>query len=130
MIEAKNMRNRQQGVSLTGLIFGAVILVFAVLLAMKVLPPYLEFFTAKKFITQIAQEQRGGSVLDIRRAWQLKTAIEDVRSISERDLEITKEGGEVVISFSYRKDIPLFGNIGVYLDFAASSKASDNRAGS
>lgn len=124
----KNMRKRQQGVSLMGLIIGAVILILAVLLFMKIFPPYMEFFTAKKFITQIAQEQRGGTVLDIRRSWQLKTAIEDVKSINEKDLEITKEGGEVVISFSYRKDVPLFANVGVYLDFAASSKATD-RAG-
>lgn len=122
------MRNRQLGVSLVGLILGAIALIFVLLLFMKVFPPYLEFFTAKKFIMQIAQEQRGGSVLDIRRAWQLKTAIEDVNSINEKDLEITKEGGEVIISFSYRKDVPLFANVGVYLDFAASSKASD-RAG-
>jgi len=122
------MRNRQLGVSLIGLILGAIVLIFVLLLFMKVFPPYLEFFTAKKFITQIAQEQRGGTVLDIRRSWQLKTAIEDVNSINEKDLEITKEGGEVIISFSYRKDVPLFANVGVYLDFAASSKASD-RAG-
>jgi hypothetical protein len=124
------MRNRELGVSLLGLILGAVVLIFVVLLVLKIFPPYLEYFTAKKFITQIAQEQRGGSVLDIRRAWQLKTAIEDVKSISEKDLEITKEGGEVVISFAYRKDIPLFANVGVYLDFAASSKASEGRGGS
>jgi len=27
-----------------------------------------------------------------------------------------------VISFAYRKEIPLFANLGVYLDFAANSK--------
>jgi len=119
------MRNRQLGVSLIGLILGSVVLIFVLLLGMKTLPPYLEFFTAKKFITQIAQEQRGGSVYEIRKAWQLKTAIEDVTSITEKDLEITKEGGEVVISFAYRKDVPLFANVGVYLDFAANSKGTE-----
>ena len=119
------MRNRQRGVSLLGLIIGAVILIFVLLLAMKTLPPWLEFFTAKKFVTQIAQEQRGGTILDIRKAWQLKTAIEDVPSVSDKDLEITKEGGEVVISFAYRKEIPLFANVGVYMDFAASSKGTE-----
>jgi len=119
------MRNRQLGISLTGLIVGAFILIIVLLLGMKTLPPYLEFFTAKKMITIIANEQRGGSVLDIRRAWQLKTAIENVESISEKDLEITKEAGEVVISFAYRKDIHLFGNVGVYLDFKADSKGKD-----
>jgi|RhiMethySRZTD1v2_1073278.scaffolds.fasta_scaffold49873_3 uncharacterized protein DUF4845 len=122
------MRNRQLGVSLTGLIIGAVILIFVLLLGMKTLPPYLEFFTAKKLITQIANEQRSGSVNDIKKAWQLKTAVENVESINERDLEITKEGGEIVISFAYRKEVPLFANVGVYLDFAANSKASE-RAG-
>ena len=94
------MRNRQLGVSLTGLIIGAVILIFVLLLGMKMFPPYLEFFTAKKLITQIANEQRGGSVGDIRKSWQVKTAIENVESINDKDLEITKDGGEIVISFA------------------------------
>lgn len=122
------MRNRQLGVSLIGLIVGAVILIFVLLLGMKTLPPYLEFFTIKKLVTQIANEQRTGSVNDIKKAWQLKTAVENVESITEKDLEITKEGGEVVLAFAYRKEVPLFGNVGVYLDFAGTSKASE-RAG-
>ena len=119
------MRNRQLGLSIIGLVLTSVVLILVLLLLMKTLPPYMEFFTAKKFVNQIAQEQRGGSVLDIRKAWQLKTAVENVESVSDKDLEITKEGGEVVISFAYRKDIPLFANVGVYLDFRASSQASE-----
>ena len=122
------MRNRQRGLSIVGLIFGSVVLVFVLLLGMKLFPPYLEFFTAKKHIIQIAQEQRAGTVGDVRKAWQLKTAIDDVSAITDKDLEITKDGGEIVISFAYRKEVPLFANVGVYLDFAASSKASE-RAG-
>jgi uncharacterized protein DUF4845 len=120
------MRNRQQGVSLMGLIIGAVILIFVLLLGMKTLPPWLDYFAAKKLIVQIAQEQRNGSVVDIRRAWQLKASVDNVDNVvSDKDLEITKEGGEVVISFAYRKEVPLFANVGVYMDFAASSKASE-----
>ena len=119
------MRNRQRGVSLLGLIIGAVILIFVLLLGMKTLPPWLEYFTAKKHIIQIAQEQRSGTVGDVRRAWQLKTAIEDVPSVNDKDLEITKDGGEIVISFAYRKEVPLFANVGVYMDFAASSKGKE-----
>lgn len=119
------MRNRQLGVSLTGLIIGLVILIFAGLLGMKTFPPYLEFFTAKKLITVIAQEQRGGTILDIRKAWQLKTAIENVSAINEKDLEITKEGADIVISFAYHKEVPLFGNVGLCFDFAADSKGTE-----
>ena len=120
------MRNRQRGVSLLGLIIGAVILILILLLGMKTLPPWLDYFNAKKLIVQIAQEQRGGSVVDIRRAWQLKASIDNVDNVvGDKDLEITKENGEVVISFAYRKEVPLFANVGVYMDFAASSKASE-----
>ena len=34
----------------------------------------------------------------------------------------TGAGTEIVISFAYRKEVPLFSNIGLYIDFAASSK--------
>jgi hypothetical protein len=119
------MRNRQRGVSIMGLILGSVVLIFVLLLGMKLFPPYLEFFTAKKHITQIANEQRAGTVGDVRKAWQTKTAIDDVAAINEKDLEITKDGGEIVISFAYRKEVPLFANIGLFLDFAASSKATE-----
>ena len=51
--------------------------------------------------------------------------IDDINAVKPQDLEITKEGGEVVISFAYRKEIPLFANVGVYMDFAASSKGTE-----
>ena len=118
------MRNRQRGVSLTGLIIGAVILIVAALLGMKIAPPYMEFFNAKKLILQIAAEGKT-SVADIRQAFDLKASVADVNTVKSGDLEITKDGGEVVISFAYRKEIPLFYNLGVYLDFAADSKGKE-----
>jgi hypothetical protein len=116
------MRNRQTGVSLSGLIVVFVILIFLALLGMKVGPAVAEFFTAKKHIKNIAQEKRGASVAEIRKAWDQKTMIDEVNVISSTDLEITKDGGDVVISFAYKKEVPLFANVGLYIDFAANSK--------
>ena len=116
------MRNRQTGISLTGLIIAAVILVFAALLGMKVGPAYAEFSSAKSLIKTIAAEKAGASVGEIRKAWVTKTMIDDIKAIGADDLEVTKDGTEIVISFAYRKEVPLFSNIGLYIDFAASSK--------
>ena len=33
----------------------------------------------------------------------------------------------MVIAFAYRKEVPLFANLGVYIDFAASSKDQQAR---
>ena len=118
------MRKQQLGITLTGLIVGAVLLVLVVLLAMKVAPPYMEFFNAKKLVAQIASEGKT-SVPEIRQSFDLKSSIDDVTSVKGADLEITKEGGEVVIGFTYRKEIALFGNAGIYLDFAADSKGRE-----
>ena len=118
------MRRNQFGLTLTGLIASAIVLIVGALLAMKVVPPYLEFFNAKKLITQVANEGKS-TVNDIRQSFDLRSAVDDVTTVKGSDLEITKEGAEVVISFAYRKEIPLFGNAGLYLDFAADSKGRE-----
>jgi hypothetical protein len=121
------MRDKQTGLSLTALILGAIVLILAAVLAMKTVPAYVEYFNAKKLIAQIASE-RPATPGDARRSFDLKSGIDDVTTIQGKDLEITKEGNEIVISFAYRREVPLFANIGLYLEFAADSKGRE-RAG-
>lgn len=116
------MYSKQTGVSLSGLIMVLVVLAFVALLGFKIGPAYAEFLTAKKVIKSIAAENRGGTVQSIRKAWNTKTMIDDIKVITGDDLEITKDGSDIVISFAYKKEVPLFANIGVYVDFAANSK--------
>jgi len=116
------MRNRQTGVSLGGLMVGSVIVIILALMGMKMFPVYLNFTSAKKAIVAIAAERATSSVTDIRKAFDNRAAIDDIRHVAGADLEITKEGGEVLIAFAYRSETPLFGNMGIYIDFAAQSK--------
>ena len=116
------MRNQQTGVSLSGLIIVFAILIVIALFGLRVGPAFAEFFTAKNLIKTIAQEKRNGSVAEIRKAWDTKTMIDEIKVISAADLEITKDGPDVLISFAYKKEVPLFANIGLYVDFAANSK--------
>jgi hypothetical protein len=116
------MQSRQSGVTLFGLVFGLVVLVFAALLAMKLIPPYMEYYTARNAVHSIARSQQGGSINDVRRAWDARAAVDDIRAVKASDLEISKEGNQVVLGFSYRKEVPLFANLGVYIDFVANSR--------
>jgi hypothetical protein len=111
---------RQSGISILGLIISLVIVIFIALLAFKLIPPFIEFRTQKTAIQAIAREKQSASVVDIRRAWETRGAIDDF-ALKASDLEITKQGNQVVISFAYRKEVPLFANVGVYIDFAANS---------
>jgi hypothetical protein len=116
------MRKNQLGVSLGGLIAGAVVFIVLALLGMKVGPSYLEFSAIKKAVIAIAQEKSSSSVAEIRKTFDARATIDDISTIKGSDLEVTKEGGELVISVAYRKEIPLAANVGVYIDFRAASK--------
>jgi hypothetical protein len=57
----------------------------------------------------------------VRRAFDSRAAIDDITAVRAADLGITKQGNDMVISFSYRKEVPLFANVGLYMDFSATS---------
>ena len=115
------LRQSQRGLSIMGLIFFLVLLIFLALLAFKLIPPVLEYRAMKSAIVAIAKERQSASVADIRRAFESRQAIDDFTAVKATDLEVTKQGNQVVIAFAYRKEVPLFSNIGLYIDFAANS---------
>ena len=117
------MRSKQRGVGLGGLMVGAFILIVGALLGMKLAPAYLEYATIKKTVQAIAQEAPGLSVAELRKRFDNRAQIDDITTVKGADLEIGKEGGQVVISVGYRREVPLFSNLGVYFDFVANSEA-------
>ena len=117
------MRKKQLGVGLGGLMMGSVIVIVVAMVGIKLLPSYIEFFAIKKAVNAIASEKAGGaSVAEIRKSFDARSAIDDITSVRAADLEITKEGGQLVIAARYRKEVGLVGNVGVYIDFAAVSR--------
>jgi uncharacterized protein DUF4845 len=117
------MRRKQLGIGLGGLIMGAIVLIAIALLGMKLAPSYIEYFAIKKAVNALATETRGGaSVAEIRKGFDQRATIDDISTVKGSDLEITKEGGGLVVRAAYRKEVPLFGNVGLHIDFVAASK--------
>lgn len=116
------MKIQQRGVTLMGLIVGVFILVVVAMFAMKVIPSYLEFNSAKSVIEAIARDPQVSTPAEVRRAFALRTSVENVTSIRATDLEVAKEGNRMVISFSYRKEVPLTDKVGLYIDYAADTQ--------
>ena len=114
-------RHAQRGLSFVALVIALVILVVVALFTMKVIPSYLEYRSAKTAIEAIARDKQNASPGDIRRAFENRSVIDNIDAVKPSDLEITKEGGAVVISFAYRKEVPLFKNVGLYIDYTARS---------
>ena len=117
------MRNKQLGVGLGGLMVGGVIFIVLAMVGMKLTPSYLEFMAIKKVVNAVGAEARGGaSVAQVRKSFDLRATVDDISSVKGSDLEVTKDGANVQVSASYRKEIPLVANIGVYIEFNAASK--------
>jgi hypothetical protein len=113
----------QRGLSLNGMVLIGVGLGLVALLAMKALPPWIEYGNAVKAIKSTASDSslKDASVAQVRTAYGRRADMDDVKSIPAADIEITKEGGELVISFAYEKKVPLFGNASLVFNFEGSS---------
>jgi hypothetical protein len=122
-------RQRQQGLGFAGVLIVLIAIIFVAIIGMKLVPAYIEYFTIKKAVTSMTSsgELRGATVADVRRAFDRRTAVDDITSVRPEDLEITKDGNEIVISFAYEKRVPLFYNISVLIDFAGSSQPSSTK---
>ena len=50
-----------------------------------------------------------------------RQTIENITSIGPEDIQITKDGGSLVLSAEYSVKVPLFGNLSACMDFNPSS---------
>jgi type II secretory pathway pseudopilin PulG len=109
---------KQRGISLVKTIVVLAVLGFVGVMAAKLLPAYLEYYSVKKIFATM--EQAGalkGTVREIRYQFDKLNAIENITSVKSEDLEVSKEGGETILSATWSVKIPLQGNVNACLDF-------------
>jgi len=99
----------------------AVLVVFGAIGGMKIGPAYLEYAKVKKAVAAVALEGRTGTVADVRKGFDRRAQIDDIDVIGGADLEVSKEGGDVVVSFAYTKKIGLVGNVSLLIEFAGAT---------
>lgn len=112
---------KQHGITMTGFLVTAVILVFIALLGFKIAPPYMEYYTIKKQIKLVANEVSVTDRRTVENAFDRRAVVENITAISPKDLEITKDGDRVILSVEYSVKVPLVGNLSALMDFNASS---------
>jgi len=116
-------RAYQRGITLTGLLLGGVILFLVALLGMKVVPDVVEYSKIVSGIKAVAQDpaMRQASPAEVRKAYERRAIVDHISAITPQDIEVTRVGNNVVLSFAYRKEISLFGPVSLLIDFEASS---------
>ena len=117
------MIKKQRGLSLIGLIIVSVILIGVAVVGMKVVPSVIEYYSIMKHIKTIANNNPT-TVAEVRRAYENQSTVDETPSLTAADLDVTKEGNQLVISFEYTKKIPIAGNVSILIDYAGSSSGS------
>ncbi len=109
----------QRGVSMLGIFLICAVIVLGAVGMLKVIPAYIEFGTIKK----AASGSRDGAktVADVVRGFDKRAQVDDITAISGKDLEVTKEGNNIIVSFKYEKKVPLFANVSVLFEFSGST---------
>jgi hypothetical protein len=115
------MYRKQRGLSMATFLVVGIIVVIVAVFGMKVGPAYMEYFKVKRAVTAVALEGRTTTVGEVRRGFDRRAIIDDIDVISGRDLEVSKEGNDIVVSFSYLKKVSLFGNVSLLIEFAGAS---------
>ena len=112
----------QKGVSLSGLLLWGIVCAMIALLVIKVAPSAIEYYKTQKAIKTVATNAApGATVPDLRKAYGKYVEVEHLSDVRPEDLDIAKEGNQIVISFAYDKKIPLFGPASLLLEYQASS---------
>ena len=101
------VRKHQRGVSFLGLGLIAVLAVSVFAIGGQSLPILLEYQSVKKAAIKAAAE--GTTIPEVRQVFDRAVAIDNIESISGRDLEITQDNGRMVVHYSYEREIPLVG---------------------
>lgn len=113
---------RQRGVTLFGLMFWAILIGVTALVVMRVLPTVNEYYTIQRAVDKIAKEG-GTTVPEIRAAFEKQKQIEySISSIGGKDLQVTKENEQVVVSFAYDKEIELVAPVYLLIKYEGRSK--------
>lgn len=112
-------KSRQRGLSFIGLIVvGGLLAMTGVILAQAV-PTVIEY---RAVLNAANKAREGNSVAEVRSIFDKAAAIDNISSISGRDIDVAKEGDKIVVSFAYQREIHLAGPAYLTLKYVGRSK--------
>ena len=112
-------KSRQRGLSFLGLLVIGGLLAVTGVIGAQILPTAIEY----QAIVKAANKAReGNSVAEVRSIFDKAAAVDNISSITGRDLEVTKEGDKIVVNFAYQREIHLAGPGYLTLKYAGRSK--------
>jgi hypothetical protein len=115
-------RHRQSGLTMTGFLLTAFVAVAVVMIGFRMVPPYIEYFTVKKIMAKTLDDAKQGfSLYQFRRDFDLKASADYIDSVQGSDIQVAKEGNNLVATASWTRTLHLVGNVSLLLEFEATA---------
>jgi hypothetical protein len=112
---------KERGLSMTGFLFTTIVIIIVALVAFRVVPSYIEFFTVQKALDQTMQEVTQPTASEIRRSMDRRLSADYVDSVRSSDVLVGREGNSIVATLSWQKVLHMIGNASILLEFEARS---------
>lgn len=112
-------KSRQLGISFIGLLFVVGVLASLAVLGAQAFPTVVEYQAILKAVQKASQ---GNTVAEVRQIFEKASDIDNISSISPKDLDISKDGDKVVVKFAYSREIHMFGPAYLLLKYSGRSR--------
>jgi len=109
--------HQQKGVTAIGWLIILGLIGFFVLLTLKMLPSYLEFYKISSTLETMKKTSGFENPAEIRDIAERRFDISYVNSLTPKDLKIKSHGQSWLITAKYESRVPLFFNVSVVMDF-------------
>lgn len=113
------LRSRQRGISFLGLIFVGGVLAIVGLVSAQVFPTFIEYQAVVKGVNKASG---GSSVAEVRTIFDKAANVDNINSIKGSELDVTKDGEKIVVTFAYQREIHLVGPAFLTLKYAGRSR--------
>ncbi|HEX5127505.1 MAG TPA: DUF4845 domain-containing protein [Rhodocyclaceae bacterium] len=113
---------RQRGLTLLSTLIVGALVMAVLILGLKCVPVFNEYFAIKKAFNEVVQSVDPGSPPStFRSAFQKHADVDDIESLDAQSIVVTKENGKAFLSADYRRYVKLFANVSLVFDFSVAT---------
>jgi Tfp pilus assembly major pilin PilA len=113
------LKQQQKGLTFFGLLIVGIVLAFSGVILAQMVPTYIEFLAVQKAVQKASA---GTTVAEVRSIFDKSAQIDDIRTISGKDLDVSKDGDRVVVNFAYNREIHLAGPAYLVMKYEGASQ--------
>ncbi|MBI2790864.1 MAG: DUF4845 domain-containing protein [Gammaproteobacteria bacterium] len=112
-------KKSMRGVTVINMLVVAIVIVFAVVIAINLIPPYLHNFAVKDAIEELAKnpDAKNMTKAKIKDLLSRKLQVNYIKDVSPDALVLEKKDGKTILTLKYEVRVHLIGNIDAVLMF-------------